>query len=195
MSVKIYENIVSKKGIDYLLTFLNKKDEYYQEGQFVRKQGFDWSKNNWPRDWTLALLKRLEIKSNPYAIMMIDLDHQLGIHTDTINGSKCDKNIVIPLEIVEPAQTVIFKNKWYGTNMNLSLENKKELDFLTDDPFDRTIHSKYLSTFDYELLQGLKIEDIYDWKVGSVCVFDSSHLHTNSTISKYKKAVYIWTTH
>jgi len=195
MSVKVYENIVSTKGIDHLLTFLDKKDEYYQEGQFVRKQGFDWSKNNWPRGWVLALLKRLEIKSNPYAIMMIDLDHQLGIHTDTINGSKCDKNIVIPLEIVEPAQTVIFKNKWFGTNMNLSLENKKYLDYLSKEPFDKAIHSKYLTTFDYNLLQGLEIEHIYEWKVGSVCVFDSQHLHTNSTISKYKKAVYIWTTY
>ena len=193
MTVQIHDKVLSQKGIDHLLDFLHKKDRYYQEGQFVRKQGFEWDKNDWPQRVISGILKKIEVTSNPYSIMMIDLDHQLGIHTDTLLEERCDKNIIVPLEITEPAATIIFKNKWFGKSMNLDYTNKHLLSLDHDKPFDKQIYEKYLKNFDYSLLSGLEVEKIYKWSVGSVCVFDSQHLHTNSYISKYKKAIYIWT--
>ena len=193
MTVKIYSRVISQKGISHLLEFLHKKDRYYQEGQFVRKQGFEWGKNDWPHRIINGILRKVGVDSNPYSIMMIDLDHQLGIHTDTLLEDKCDKNIIVPLELSEPAATVIFKNKWYGKSMNLSYDNKNSIKLKHDKPFDVEVYNKYLKNFEYDLLSGLEIEKIYEWSVGSVCVFDSQHLHTNSCISKFKKAIYIWT--
>jgi len=193
MTVQIHEKVLSQKGISHLLDFLHKKDRYYQEGQFVRKQGFIWGANDWPERLVSNLLKKLDITSDPYSIMMIDLDHQLGIHTDTLLEDRCDKNIIIPLELSEPAATVIFKNKWYGKSMNLNYTNKHTVGREHDKPFDKDIYEKYLKNFDYNLLSGLEVETIYNWTVGSVCVFNSQHLHTNAYISKYKKAMYIWT--
>jgi len=195
MSVEIYNRVLSQKGINHLLNFLHKKDRYYQEGQFVRKQGFEWGKNDWPHQIVAGILKKVGVKSNPYSIMMIDLDHQLGIHTDTLLEDRCDKNIIVPLEISEPAATVIFKNKWYGKSMNLNYTNKHFTSIGHNNPFDKNTYEKYLNNFDYNLLSGFEIEKIYNWDVGSVCVFDSQHLHTNAYISKYKKAMYIWTIH
>ena len=193
MTVQIHDKVLSQKGIDHLLDFLHKKDRYYQEGQFVRKQGFEWGKNDWPHKVISGILNKVKVTSNPYSIMMIDLDHQLGIHTDTLLEGRCDKNIIVPLELTEPAATVIFKNKWYGKSMNLDYNNKHLTSLGHDNHFDKQIYEKYLKNFDYNLLSGFEIEKIYNWSVGSVCVFDSQHLHTNSYISKYKKAIYIWT--
>jgi hypothetical protein len=193
MTAQIHDKVLSQKGINYLLDFLHKKDRYYQEKQFVRKQGFITGANDWPEKLVTNLLKKLNITSNPYSIMMIDLDHQLGIHTDTLLEDRCDKNIIVPLELSEPAATVIFKNKWYGKSMNLDHTNKHTVSIEHDNPFDKNIYEKYLKNFDYSLLNGLEVETIYNWVVGSVCVFDSQHLHTNAYISKYKKAMYIWT--
>ena len=193
MTVQIHDRVLSQKGINHLLNFLHKKDRYYQEGQFVRKQGFEWGKNDWPHRIINGILRKVGVDSNPYSIMMIDLDHQLGIHTDTLLEDKCDKNIIVPLELSEPAATVIFKNKWYGKSMNLSYDNKNSIKLKHDKPFDVEVYNKYLKNFEYDLLSGLEIEKIYEWSVGSVCVFDSQHLHTNSCISKFKKAIYIWT--
>ena len=193
MTVQIHNRVLSQKGISHLLDFLHKKDRYYQEGQFVRKQGFEWGKNDLPHQIITGILRKVGVDSNPYSIMMIDLDHQLGIHTDTLLEERCDKNIIVPLELTEPAATVIFKNKWFGKSMNLSYSNKHGVTFNHDKPFDKQIYEKYLKNFEYELLSGFEIEKIYNWSVGSVCVFDSQHLHTNSYISKYKKAIYIWT--
>ena len=193
MTVQIHDRVLSQKGINHLLNFLHKKDRYYQEGQFVRKQGFEWGKNDWPHQIISGILRKVGVDSNPYSIMMIDLDLQLGIHTDTLLEERCDKNIIVPLELTEPAATVIFKNKWFGKSMNLNYSNKQDVSLNHDKAFDKQIYEKYLKNFEYNLLSGFEVEKIYNWSVGSVCVFDSQHLHTNSYISKYKKAIYIWT--
>lgn len=193
MAVAVYKNIVSDEDINYLLNFMNKEDSYSQKDTYIKKTRFNSSKDDWPKYWINNLLAKLHITSHPYSIMMVDLGHQLEIHTDTAQGERCDKNIIVPLEVQEDTYTVIFKNKWFGNSFNLDLNNKKLVSGLTDKKFNRELYNKYLSNFDYELIDGLEIHHVYKWEVGSVCVFDSQHLHTNSSLTNNKKAFYIWT--
>lgn len=195
MTVQIHEKVLTTAGIKHLLDYMNKNDDYSLSSGVVKKQGFVWGKNDWPHRFLSQILHKVGVYTSPYSIFMTALDYQLTIHTDTLEGERCDKNIIIPLEIEEEAATVIFKNKWFGKTIALNHENKKDLDFLSNKPFNKKIYDKYLSNFEYELLQGLEIEEIYHWKIGSVCVFDSQHIHTNASLSKAKKAVNIWTIH
>ena len=54
-------------------------------------------------------------------------------------------------------------------------------------PFDNEIHKKYLQHERIENLKGLEVELIYEWEVGSMLIFDRSHLHCSSSVIEGKK--------
>ena len=54
-------------------------------------------------------------------------------------------------------------------------------------PFDRVIHQKYLKRRNIENLKGLEVELIYEWEVGSMLIFDRSHIHCSSSVIEGKK--------
>ena len=54
-------------------------------------------------------------------------------------------------------------------------------------PFDTKIHQKYLNHEDINNLKGLEVELIYEWELGSMLIFDRSHLHCSSSVIKGKK--------
>ena len=107
------------------------------------------------------------------------------------------KQAVTPLSPY--GDTVVFKNKWYGRSTSFTI-NKEELkykpkpdqndrscDHLGDEEFDKDIHKKYLTHLDINNLKGLKVEMIYNWKVGETMIMDRSHIHSSSSRIDGKK--------
>ena len=75
------------------------------------------------------------------------------------------------------------KNLGYGQNKRSS----EHLELFGDKPFDKNMHEKYLKHEKIENLKGLEIELIFEWEVGSMLIFDRSHLHCSSSVIEGKK--------
>ena len=107
------------------------------------------------------------------------------------------KQVVTPLTPF--GDTIIFKNRWYGRSTTFTIDpeelkfrpkpeqNDRSCEHLGEEEFDKEIHKKYLSHIDINNLKGLKIEMIYNWKVGETVIMDRTHIHCASTRIKEKK--------
>ena len=123
----------------------------------------------------------------------------LPLHVDSGFNEKniIYKQVVTPLTSF--GDTVIFKNRWYGRSTSFTIDpeelkfkpkleqNDRSCKHLGDGEFDKKIHQEYLSHIDIDNLKGLKIELIYNWKVGETLIMDRSHIHCASTKIKEKK--------
>ncbi len=127
----------------------------------------------------------------------------IGLHID--GGFNFDdliyKQSLIPFTPV--GSTIIFKNRFYGQSTNFTIDkdelNKKDLkhgqnkrssehlNLFGNKPFDIQMHKKYLNHEKIENLRGLEIEYIYEWEVGSMLIFDRTHLHCSSSVIEGKK--------
>ena len=127
----------------------------------------------------------------------------IGLHVD--GGFELKNQIykqsLIPLSPV--GSTVIFKNRFYEMSTsftqdpeelkkkNLSYgQNKRSSEHLKlygNKPFDKKIHEQYLKHEKIDNLKGLEIEMIYEWEVGSMLIFDRTHLHCSSSVIEGKK--------
>ena len=106
------------------------------------------------------------------------------------------KQVVTPLS---SGETVIFKNKWYGKSTSFTIDedelkftpkpgqNERSREHLGTGAFDREIHQKYLTHLDINNLNGLKVELVYQWKVGETLIMDRTHIHCSSTNIVNKK--------
>ena len=98
--------------------------------------------------------------------------------------------------------TVIFKNRYYNGSTSFTQDpeelmkklsygqNKRSdihLKMYGEKPFDKKIHQDYLKHENIENLKGLEVELIYKWEVGSMLIFDRSHLHCSSSVIDGKK--------
>ena len=127
----------------------------------------------------------------------------IGLHVDggfELN-SQIYKQSLIPLSSV--GSTVIFKNRYYEGSTSFTQDpeelKKKDLKYgqnkrsnihlkiFGDKPFDQKIHQKYLQYRKIQNLKGLEIELIYEWEVGSMLIFDRTHLHCSSSVIDGKK--------
>ena len=123
----------------------------------------------------------------------------LPLHVDSGFNEKdiIFKQVVTPLSSF--GDTIVFKNKWYGRSTSFTI-NKEELKFtpnleqndrscehLGEEKFDKEIHQKYLTHIDINNLKGLKVEMIYNWKVGETLIMDRSHIHSSSSRINEKK--------
>jgi len=100
------------------------------------------------------------------------------------------KQVVTPLSPI--GETVIFKNRWYGKSTSFTIDedelkfrptlgqNERSRGHLGAEEFDKAIHKKYLTHLDINNLKGLKVELIYQWKVGETLIMDRSHIHCSS---------------
>tara|TARA_B110000967_G_scaffold206629_1_gene253810 strand:+ start:82 stop:798 length:717 start_codon:yes stop_codon:yes gene_type:complete len=114
------------------------------------------------------------------------------------------KQTLLPLS--EYGETVVFKNRFYGSSTSFTkdkkelLENNPEnykkgknersdqhLEMFSNETFDKNNYEKYLKHEDIENLKGLKVEYIYKWNPGDLFIFDRSHLHCSSCNIKDKK--------
>ena len=123
----------------------------------------------------------------------------LTLHVDSgfIEKDIIYKQIVTPLSSF--GDTVVFKNKWYGRSTSFTSDpeelkfkpkpeqNDRSCEHLGEGEFDKEIHQKYLAHIDINNLKGLKIELIYNWKIGETLIMDRSHIHSASTRIKEKK--------
>ena len=127
----------------------------------------------------------------------------IGLHVDAgfeLN-SHIYKQSLIPLSPV--GSTVIFKNRYYDGSTSFTQDpeelrkknfsygqNKRSdghLKMYGGKPFDEKIHQEYLKHENIENLKGLEVELIYKWEIGSMLVFDRSHLHCSSSVIDGKK--------
>ena len=127
----------------------------------------------------------------------------IGLHVDAgfeLN-SHIYKQSLIPLSSI--GSTVIFKNRYYEGSTSFTqdpeeLKKKKfsygqnkrsdgHLKMYGEKPFNEKIHQEYLKHENIENLKGLEVELIYKWEVGSMLIFDRSHLHCSSSVIKGKK--------
>ncbi len=127
----------------------------------------------------------------------------IGLHVDAGFDLKNQiyKQSLIPLSNV--GSTVIFKNRFYDGSTSFTQDpnelkkknltygqNKRSSDHLKlfgNNPFDKKIHEKFLKHEDINNLKGLEVELIYEWEVGSMLIFDRSHLHCSSSVIDGKK--------
>tara|TARA_A100001015_G_scaffold153842_1_gene170754 strand:+ start:233 stop:952 length:720 start_codon:yes stop_codon:yes gene_type:complete len=127
----------------------------------------------------------------------------IGLHVDAGFEIKNQiyKQSLIPLTPV--GSTVIFKNRFYDGSTTFTQDpeelkkkklsygqNKRSSEHLKlygDKPFDKEIHEKYLKHENINNLKGLEVELIYKWEVGSMLIFDRSHLHCSSSVIQGKK--------
>ena len=127
----------------------------------------------------------------------------IGLHVDGGFELKNQiyKQTLIPLSSV--GSTVIFKNRYYEGSTNFTQDpkelEKKDLKYgqnkrsdvhlkmYGNKPFDEKIHQKYLQHEDINNLKGLEVELIYKWEVGSMLIFDRTHLHCSSSVIEGKK--------
>jgi|TARA_B100000945_G_scaffold312057_1_gene306085 hypothetical protein len=127
----------------------------------------------------------------------------IGLHVDA--GFNYENLIyrqtLIPLTSV--GSTVIFKNRFYGSSTNFTLDTKelqkKDLGYGQNrrssehigmygkQPFDKSMHEKYLKHEKIENLAGLEIEFVYEWEIGSMLIFDRTNLHCSSSKIEGKK--------
>jgi len=123
----------------------------------------------------------------------------LPLHVD----SGFDEKAIIYKQAVTPlspfGDTVIFKNRWYGRSTTFTIDkeelkftpkpeqNDRSSDHLGNEEFDKEIHQKYLTHLNINNLKGLKVELIYNWKVGETLIMDRSHIHCSSSRIKNKK--------
>ena len=123
----------------------------------------------------------------------------LTLHVD----SGFDEKAVIYKQVVTPlspvGDTVVFKNRWYGKSTSFTIDpeelkfkpkheqNDRSCEHLGHEEFDKKIHQKYLTHIDINNLKGLKVEMVYQWKVGETLIMDRSHIHSSSSRINEKK--------
>ena len=127
----------------------------------------------------------------------------IGLHVDA--GFDLNeiifKQTLIPL--TSKGSTVIFKNKFYGSSTNFTIDEKElkikdlkygqnirsseHLNMYDKKPFNKEDHVKYLKHEKIENLSGLEIDLVYEWEVGSMLVFDRTRLHCSSSLIDGKK--------
>jgi hypothetical protein len=123
----------------------------------------------------------------------------LPLHVDSGFGEDdlIYKQVVTPLSPY--GDTVIFQNRWYGNSTSFTLnenelkykpkpgQNERSNKHLGSEDFDKKIHSKYLTHIDINNLKGLKVDMIYEWKLGETLIMDRSHIHSSSSRINEKK--------
>tara|TARA_B100000963_G_C22592673_1_gene656293 strand:+ start:321 stop:1028 length:708 start_codon:yes stop_codon:yes gene_type:complete len=211
---KIVKNIFNKREIDDFLklyqdlpiTVHNKKQNVIKKRWL---QGFN-------KDLEKIFCNRLEKEIGKFKMDNLKDDEgkdvlgliqesyaPIGLHVDggfELNN-KIYKQSLIPLSSV--GSTVIFKNRYYEGSTSFTQDpeelKKKDLKYgqnkrsdvhlrlFGNQPFDKQIHDKYLQHEDINNLKGLEVELVYKWEVGSMLIFDRTHLHCSSSVIEGKK--------
>ena len=101
------------------------------------------------------------------------------------------KQVITPL--IAPGDTIFFNKRWYGKSTTFTVneedlkfipkpgQNERSKDHLGNEEFDKKIHQKHLTHININNLKGLKVEMIYNWKVGESLIVDRTHIHCASS--------------
>jgi hypothetical protein len=138
------------------------------------------------------------------------------IHADTLRD--CDarpwKVFLIPLgcEPDMPTHTVTFAQRWLGLSANFTkgspgfpsaihdtVTDYADVIGASDRPFPQDFRERHLQHINPEMLEGLSVDRMLQWRVGSALVFDCGQLHTSDdfrvTGVQVKRGLTIITTH
>ena len=210
---KVIKNLFSKNEIDEFLELYKKLPTtvHNKKQNVIKKrwlQGFNVNLEkifcerleNQIGNFTMDNLKD-ENEKDIYGLIQ-ESYAPIGLHVDAgfeLN-SHIYKQSLIPLTPI--GSTVIFKNRYYDGSTSFTQDpeelmkklsygqNKRSdshLKMYGGKPFDEKIHQEYLKHENIENLKGLEVELIYKWEVGSMLIFDRSHLHCSSSVIKGKK--------
>ena len=213
-SPKIIKNMFSKNEID-------KFSKLYQElPTTVHNKKQNVIKKRWLKNYNEELehLYYNKVKNEIGDFKMDNLKDEnnndiLGLFQESYNpiGLHVDagfdlneiifKQTLIPL--TSKGSTVIFKNKFYGSSTNFTIDEKElkikdlkygqnirsseHLNMYEKKLFKKEDHEKYLKHEKIENLSGLEIDLVYEWEVGSMLIFDRTRLHCSSSLIDGKK--------
>tara|TARA_X000001036_G_C20596166_1_gene772968 strand:- start:73 stop:780 length:708 start_codon:yes stop_codon:yes gene_type:complete len=211
---KVIKNIFSKEEIERFINLYNElPTTIHNKKQNVIKKR--WLVE-YGQDLERLFYKRLENEIGDFKYDNLKTDNGneiLGLFQESYNpiGLHIDggfnfedliyKQTLVPLSSV--GSTVIFKNRYYGKSTSFTIDKKEleikdlkygqnlrsseHLDMFGENPFDKELHQKYLNHEKIENLNGLEIELIYEWEVGSILIFDRTNLHCSSSVIEGKK--------
>ena len=213
-SPKVIRNLFKKDDIEkFLKLYVELPTTVHNKKQNVIKKR--WLKNysdelenlffnkvkNEIGDFKMDNLK--DEKNNDILGLFQESYNPIGLHVDA--GFNIDeiifKQTLIPL--TSKGSTVIFKNKYYGSSTNFTIDenelkiknlnygqnrrSSEHLDIFEKKPFNKDDHKKYLSHENIENLSGLEIDMVYEWELGSMLIFDRTRLHCSSSNIDKKK--------
>ena len=123
----------------------------------------------------------------------------LKLHVD----SGFDEKSILYKQAITPisssGETIFFSKRWYGKSTSFTIienelnfepgpgQNYRSNKHIGDEEFDKNIHQKYLKHIDINNLRGLKVEYIYEWKIGETLIVDRTHVHCSSSNIVNKK--------
>ena len=97
----------------------------------------------------------------------------------------------------------VFKNKFYGNsttftinqeelkvnklNYGQNIRSSEHLNLYDKKPFNKEDHEKFLKHEHIQNLNGLEIDMVYEWELGSMLIFDRTRLHCSSSKIEGKK--------
>ena len=197
-------NIFSEKEINMIIDLYNNLPEsIFNKKQNVRKKA--WTQNvnkeldkiyfNRLKD-AIGDFKMDTLKSkngeNYYGLFHESFS-PLPLHVD----SGFDENTIIYKQVITPliapGDTIFFNKRWYRSSTTFTIDeeelkfkpkpgqNPRSKDHLGSEDFDREIHKKYLTHIDINNLKGLKVEFIYNWKIGESLIVDRTQIHCASS--------------
>ena len=211
---KVIKNVFSKEEIEKFISLYNElPTTIHNKKQNVIKKR--WLVE-YGKDLEKLFYKRLENEIGDFKYDNLKADNGdeiLGLFQESYNpiGLHIDggfnfedliyKQTLVPLSSV--GSTVIFKNRYYGKSTSFTIDKKEleikdlkygqnlrsseHLNLFGEKPFDKELHQKYLNHEKIENLNGLEIELIYEWEVGSILIFDRTNLHCSSSVIEGKK--------
>ena len=213
-SPKILKNLFSKKEIEkFLNLYQNLPTTVHNKKQNVIKKR--WLKN-FNDELEFLFYKKVKNEIGDFKMDNLkDENNQdilglfqesynpIGLHVDA--GFNLDeiifKQTLIPL--TSKGSTVIFKNKFYGNSTNFTIDenelkikdlkygqnirSSEHLDIYEKKNFNNEHHKKYLMHEKIENLNGLEIDLVYEWEIGSMLIFDRTRLHCSSSLIDGRK--------
>ena len=214
MSAKVYKDIISKEEINHILEWFWTPDNLVWESEIAisktvagiylqpeSEMRLNTATGYWPKSLLLDIVKRINLNPSSYdeiSFLHIKNKNYFKLHTDSGEGNQetSYKNILIPLYFEEKASTVIFKNRYYGgrTGNNFTKEMLESCDFYDPNAeIDNSIIEEHLYHINKDLLKGLTIDMIYEWKLGEVLTFDRQQVHTPGSNSRDKTTLSLFT--
>tara|TARA_B100000029_G_C17233892_1_gene836377 strand:- start:34 stop:729 length:696 start_codon:yes stop_codon:yes gene_type:complete len=203
-------NIFSEKEIKMIKElYENLPETTFNKKQNVRKKGWVQNHNkeldemyynklkNVLGDFKMDTLK--DEKGEDYYGLFHESFSPLPLHVDT----GFDENAIIYKQVItplsSPGDTIFFSKRWYGKSTTFTID-ENELNFkpkpgqnersnahIGNEDFDKKMYSRYLTHLDINNLKGMKIEMVYNWKIGESLIVDRTHVHCASSNIKEKK--------
>ena len=211
---KIIKNLFNESEIEkFLKLYQNLPTTVHNKKQNVIKKR--WLKN-FNEELELLFYKKVESEIGSFKMdnlkdkknedilgLFQESYNPIGLHVDAgFNLNEIIfKQTLIPL--TSKGSTVVFKNKFYGNSTNFTIDenelklknlnygqnfrSSEHLEMYGKKSFNKEHHKKYLQHEKIENLNGLEIDLVYEWELGTMLIFDRTRLHCSSSLIEGKK--------